>query len=531
MGVTDLWKLVSPTTQGQTLTEFAVGGLEGHVQDPGGVSMMAIGIDASAWLYAVCKLQAFQFGHAQSGENPELRTLTYKLVTLAKAPVHAHFVFDGEDRPSMKHGKHVRSAPHWLTRGLQELLQIFGFTWSTAKGEAEADLAFLSKVGKIHVVLTEDSDVLLFGAKKVLRVTDNNDGMFKVDIYHAQALSKDPHVPLTTSRLLLWAMLRGGDYNMGGLTGCGRQVSQALLKGNLSDLLMQVVTSATPAQLPGMLETWRNCLRTVLRDGTLGRKYPTLAASIPADFPSIDIIRLYLYPITSWSEAGEPPVLPRFLPTQPDLECLAKFCKTHLGWLPEKVHKYFRKSVWPAAFMRALCQLPTSDGSALLKPSFLINDHKIFEGDVSTYRLTVYAPSFIKATNCGLQTDGDSSISLKSHPGEESSPSEGKILIPARVMQITSPEDVMNFSDRNPHLSNHPTGSSMPPPDWHPWPSAQYAVVAAIVWPESANRGQGSRIETHSNSDDDLEREVASKGKGKELYDKKALEIIDLTAD
>ncbi|KAG2337079.1 PIN domain-like protein [Suillus weaverae] len=483
MGVTDLWKLVSPTTQGQTLTEFAVEGLEGHVQDLGGVSMMTIGIDASAWLYAVCKLQVFQFGHVQSGENPELHTLTYKLVTLAKAPVHAHFIFDGEDRPSMKRGKHIQSTPHWLTRGLQELLQIFGFTWSTAKGEAKADLAILSKVGKIHAVLTEDSDVLLFGAKKVLRVMDNNDGMFKVDIYHAQALSKDPHVPLTTSRLLLWAMLRGGDYNMGGLTG---------------DLLMQVVMSATPVQLPGMLETWRNCLRTVLGDGTLGRKYPTLVASIPADFPSIDIMCLYLHPITSWSEAGEPPMLPHFLPTQPDLECLAKFCKTHLGWLPEKVHKYFWKSVWPAAFMCALCQLPTSNGSALTKPSFLINDHKICEGDVSTYHLTVYVPSFIKATNCGLQTDGDSRIPLISQPGEESSLSEGKILIPAQVMQITSPEDVMNFLDRNPQLIGA-TGSSVPPPDWHPRPSAQYAAVAAIVWPESSNRGQGSQIKTHSN--------------------------------
>jgi Holliday junction resolvase YEN1 len=54
----------------------------------------------------------------------------YKLVALANAPLHAHFVFDGEDRPSIKRGKHVRSAPHWLTRSLQELLQIFGFTWA-----------------------------------------------------------------------------------------------------------------------------------------------------------------------------------------------------------------------------------------------------------------------------------------------------------------------------------------------------------------------------------------------------------------
>ncbi|OAX35045.1 PIN domain-like protein [Rhizopogon vinicolor AM-OR11-026] len=168
MGITDLWKLVSPTIHGQTLTAFALEGLWGHVQDEGGISMMTIGVDASSWLYVVCKLQAFQFGHARSGENPELWTLMYKLVALASAPIHAHFVFDGDDRPSIKCGKHVCSAPHWLTQHLQELLGIFGFTWSMAKGEAEADLAFLSKAGRIAAVLTEDSDAILFGAERVL---------------------------------------------------------------------------------------------------------------------------------------------------------------------------------------------------------------------------------------------------------------------------------------------------------------------------------------------------------------------------
>ncbi|KAG2031514.1 PIN domain-like protein [Suillus americanus] len=157
MGITELWKLVSPSTEGQTLTEFALEGLKGHVQDESSLSMMTVGVDASAWLYAICKLQAFQLGHAQSGKNLELQTLIYKLITLANAPVHAHFIFDGEDRPTIKRSK-------------QELLQIFGFTWAMAKGEAKADLAFLSKAGKIGAVLMEDSDALLFGAENVLRL-------------------------------------------------------------------------------------------------------------------------------------------------------------------------------------------------------------------------------------------------------------------------------------------------------------------------------------------------------------------------
>ncbi|KAG1895579.1 PIN domain-like protein, partial [Suillus fuscotomentosus] len=295
--------------------------------------------------------------HAQSGENPELRTLMYKLVTLANAPVHAHFIFDGEDRPPIKRGKHVRSAPHWLTRSLQELLQIFGFTWTMAKGEAEADLAFLSKAGKISAVLTEDSDALLFGAAKVLCLTDNDDGTFLVDAYCAEALSNNPKIPLTTSHLLLWAMLHGGDYNPGGLLGCGSQVSHALLAGDLSDSLMRVMTSVAPAQLPGMLKTWRDHLCTVLVDGTLGRKYPALAASIPADFPSVEIMHLYLHPVTTWSDGTNSSLLPQLNPTQPNIGRLAAFCKACLGWMRPKIHKYLRHHFWSAACMRALCQV------------------------------------------------------------------------------------------------------------------------------------------------------------------------------
>jgi Holliday junction resolvase YEN1 len=38
-----------------------------------------------------------------------------------------------------------------------------------APGEAEAELAFLNETGVIYAVVTEDSDALLFGAKRVIR--------------------------------------------------------------------------------------------------------------------------------------------------------------------------------------------------------------------------------------------------------------------------------------------------------------------------------------------------------------------------
>jgi 5'-3' exonuclease len=48
------------------------------------------------------------------------------------------------------------------------LLLMFGFL-SQAPGEAEAELAQLSKLGKIDAVLTDDVDALVFGATKILR--------------------------------------------------------------------------------------------------------------------------------------------------------------------------------------------------------------------------------------------------------------------------------------------------------------------------------------------------------------------------
>ncbi|OJA14255.1 hypothetical protein AZE42_10491 [Rhizopogon vesiculosus] len=487
MGITNLWKLVSLTIYGQTLTVFALEGLRGHVQDDSGISMMTIGVDASAWLYAVCKLQAFQFRHAQLGENPKLQTLMYKLVALASAPIHAHFVFNGDDHPSIKRGKHVRSAPHWLTQHLQELLNIFGFTWSTAKGEAKADLAFLSKAGRIAAVLTEDSDAILFDD---LTSADNDNGTFKVDVYYAGAPSKDLQVLLTTGHLLLCTMLCGGDYNLGRLAGCGGQVAQALLKGDLGDSLMHVMTSATPVQLPSMLETWRGCLRTILVNGTLGRKHLTLAASIPADFPSIDVMRLYLHPVTSWSDTDGSPTLPQFGPTQPDLMCLAKFCKVHLGWLPEKVHKYLRKNVWSAACMRALCkvrslQVPTSDGSAPSKPLFRIDREMTHEGNAPAYKLTVYVPTFVMAASRGLQSDCNSRMPSASQVDKVCSwaPLQGNVIVPARIMQVTSPQEVIDFMDHDTNFSSQPE-----------------AGLADIVWPEASTaQGTQSWIDSDSN--------------------------------
>lgn len=49
-------------------------------------------------------------------------------------------------------------------------------------------------------------------------------------------------------------------------------------------------------------------------------------------------------------------------------------------------------------------------------------------------------------------------------------------------MELTSPQDVIDYSDQ--HAASAGPSSGDPLPDWHPRLSAQYAAVADMLWPE-----------------------------------------------
>lgn len=69
------------------------------------------------------------YGHAQAGENPELRGFFYRLAMLAERPLHLIFVADGALRPSIKRGKKVKKTPNWMMDDMRTLAHAFGFGW------------------------------------------------------------------------------------------------------------------------------------------------------------------------------------------------------------------------------------------------------------------------------------------------------------------------------------------------------------------------------------------------------------------
>ncbi len=62
-----------------------------------------------------------------------------------------------------------KAGSHHLTEGMKKLINIFGWQWVMARGEAEAELAQMNANGEIDAVMTDNVDAFLFGAKMVIK--------------------------------------------------------------------------------------------------------------------------------------------------------------------------------------------------------------------------------------------------------------------------------------------------------------------------------------------------------------------------
>ncbi|KAI5990448.1 hypothetical protein EDD15DRAFT_2280291 [Pisolithus albus] len=363
MGVAGLWEVLRPAAEVRSLTDLAVS--DGFVANPGGRRGFRIGIDASIWF--------FHAAYGREGENPELRTLFFRCCRLLQSPLLPLFVFDGPKRPAVKRGKRVGGNTHWLTTGMKNIIQAFGFEWRMAPGEAEAELAYLNKLGVIDAVLSDDVDNFLFGATMVIRNpssslsgnrshpvknSEGRDDGNHVLTYRASVLSTHPSVQITRGGAILIALLSGGDYIPAGLPGCGKAFAVGLARTGLGESLIQAATTLSGERLDDFLSEWRDQIRAELRSnksGFLPSKKPSLAASLPDSFPSIPVLLSYVSPITSETERPRHPPPPVMWPNDPDPAQIASLCELYFEWgVRDIIIKRFRTVLWPGIVCRAL---------------------------------------------------------------------------------------------------------------------------------------------------------------------------------
>ena len=105
------------------------------------------------------------------------------------------------------------------------MLRLFGIPYITAPMEAEAQCAELVMLGLVDGIITDDSDVFLFGGERVFKNMFNQSKT--VECFLSADLTRE--LGLDRGTLIRLAYLLGSDY-VDGLPGVGPVVAMELLK-------------------------------------------------------------------------------------------------------------------------------------------------------------------------------------------------------------------------------------------------------------------------------------------------------------
>lgn len=114
-------------------------------------------------------------------------------------------------KESIKLNRQTNSVTKQMIIECQELLRLFGIPWIVAPAEAEAQCAILEELNLSDGTITDDSDIFLFGGKKVYKNFFNNSK--HIFCYKMDDLKK--FYGLDRSKLICLGMLCGTDYTVG----------------------------------------------------------------------------------------------------------------------------------------------------------------------------------------------------------------------------------------------------------------------------------------------------------------------------
>ncbi|KAJ7263203.1 PIN domain-like protein [Mycena haematopus] len=276
-----------------------------------------------------------------------LEKIFYQFCNLSLAPVTLVFVFDGPGRPPIKRGTRVISRPAWLIEHLKKMITYFGFYFHEAT-QLDVD-------GRIDGILTEDSDAFVFGARLVIRTLGPSVQHNSI-AYTADSIENTEGVSLDRAGLLLCVLLLGGDYDMG-IPGVGPTIAHALALLGFGRDLVHIVQSFVGAQLDQQLLRWRNAVREELctnSRGRLGQRRPKLAKKILDTFPRLEVVNLYMNPLTSASPqyTGSMPSFNSWTPREPSIFDLSGLCSSLFGWNGEHLLKKLNSNLWPGVVFR-----------------------------------------------------------------------------------------------------------------------------------------------------------------------------------
>lgn len=203
----------------------------------------------------------------------------------------------------------------------QALLRLFGLPYITAPMEAEAQCAELVHLGLVDGIVTDDSDIFLFGGTRIYKNMFNAAKF--VECYLTADLEKE--YALDRKKLIRFAHLLGSDYTEG-IPGIGPVTALEIITdfADLSEFKEWTSKVQLGVQTPSVME---GLLSTAFRKKfkrTVQRKL-----FLPTNFPDLRVDQAYLEPeVDSNNEDFQWGV--------PDLDKLRSFLMATIGWTQER---------------------------------------------------------------------------------------------------------------------------------------------------------------------------------------------------
>ncbi|CAG8259749.1 unnamed protein product [Penicillium nalgiovense] len=198
----------------------------------------------------------------------------------------------------------------------QQLLTLFGLPYITAPMEAEAQCAKLVSLGLVDGIVTDDSDIFLFGGTRVYKNMFNQSKF--VECYLTSDLEKE--YALHRQKLISFAHLLGSDYTEG-IPGIGPVTA------------LEILTEFSSLE---EFRDWWTKLQTgsnAADDAHLAfrKKFRKKASKIflPPSFPDSKVDEAYLEPTVDDDPS-------QFQWGVPDLNGLRAFLMTTIGWSQER---------------------------------------------------------------------------------------------------------------------------------------------------------------------------------------------------
>ncbi|PKS08226.1 hypothetical protein jhhlp_005168 [Lomentospora prolificans] len=203
----------------------------------------------------------------------------------------------------------------------QALLGLFGIPYITAPMEAEAQCAELVSLGLVDGIVTDDSDIFLFGGTRVYKNMFSSNKF--VECYLSADLEKE--MSLSREQLIALAQLLGSDYTEG-LPGIGPVTAVEIIS-----------EFPGPDGLNNFRAWWddvqhNNRPKEADADKPFRRKFRKSQATklfLPPGFPSPAVGEAYLKPEVDHSTEA-------FQWGVPDVEGLRKFLMSTIGWSKDR---------------------------------------------------------------------------------------------------------------------------------------------------------------------------------------------------